>query len=80
MPTTIAKEISIEELLEVLPEAAGILIDYGIVCVQCGEPVWGTIEEAARKKGLDAAAIDAVVVLLNERLADKERGDRSGRY
>jgi hypothetical protein len=28
-------------------------MDRGVVCIKCGEPVWGTLAEAIGKKGLD---------------------------
>jgi hypothetical protein len=45
-------DITIEELLRHEPEAATILRRFGIVCVQCGEPIWGTLREAAAEKGI----------------------------
>jgi len=34
------------------PDAVAILRRFGIVCIQCGEPVWGTLREAAAEKGI----------------------------
>ncbi len=58
------KDILIEELVERYPSSVGFLMRKGVVCVQCGEPVWGTLEEAARKKGIEG--IEALVDELNE--------------
>jgi hybrid cluster-associated redox disulfide protein len=49
----IDKEILIEELVQAYPKAVGFLMRKGIVCIQCGEPVWGTLEEAAVRKGVN---------------------------
>jgi len=46
-------EILIEELVEKHPEAVGFLVKRGVVCIQCGEPVWGTLREAAERKGIE---------------------------
>jgi len=35
-----------------LPEASSVLRRFGIVCIQCGEPVWGTLREVAAEKGI----------------------------
>jgi hypothetical protein len=45
-------DITIEDLLNRIPEASVILRRFGIVCVQCGEPVWGTLREVAAEKGV----------------------------
>jgi hypothetical protein len=49
---TITDGITIEELIERLPQASAILRRFGIVCLQCGEPVWGTLGEVAAGKGI----------------------------
>ncbi|MCX7894447.1 MAG: DUF1858 domain-containing protein [Thermoanaerobaculum sp.] len=49
---TLTPQITIEELVERLPQAPAVLRRFGIVCLQCGEPVWGTLEEVARAKGI----------------------------
>lgn len=44
-------KITIEELVETLPASVSYLSRKGIKCIACGEPIWGTLEEAAREKG-----------------------------
>lgn len=61
----IPKEIPIEELVERLPSAVGFLRRRNIRCIACGEPVWGTLEEAAREKGLGDEEIERLVEELN---------------
>ncbi len=41
----------------------------GIKCLACGEPIWGTLEDAAKEKGFDEAALILFVEELN-RLQD----------
>jgi len=53
----IHKDISIEELVQMIPESVGYLMDKGIKCIACGEPMWGTLESAARGKGFSDADI-----------------------
>jgi len=62
----IHKDIMIEDLVEEYPKAAGILLEEGIVCIQCGEPVWGTLEEAAERKGI--SDIERIVEKLKNKL------------
>jgi len=48
----IRPETTIEEIVQEHPELIKLLMEYGIKCVSCGEPLWGSIEENAREKGI----------------------------
>jgi len=61
----ITKDISIEELVELKKEAVRYLSEKGIKCIACGEPIWGTLEEAAREKGFGEDQIASFVRELN---------------
>jgi hypothetical protein len=58
----------VEELVRLLPRAPALLREFGIVCIQCGEPVWGTLRQAAADKGIT----DLAPVLA--RLSEAARG------
>ena len=62
----IEKTILIEDLVKQLPKAVTFLRTKNIRCLACGEPTWGTLEDAAKKKGLSDEEIDAVVEELNQ--------------
>ncbi len=62
----ITKTIEIEELVRIYPFSVKYLMEHGIKCIACGEPIWGTLEEAAIEKGFDAAAIDGFVSEMNQ--------------
>jgi hypothetical protein len=62
----IQKDILIEELVENKPEAVTYLSKKGIKCLACGEPIWGTLEEAAKEKGFSDQEIDTFVEDLNQ--------------
>ena len=64
MPIT--KDITIEDLVEEFPQAIKYLMKQGIVCIICGEPIWGTLEEAAKKKGFTDEDIAKFVEDLNK--------------
>ena len=49
----ITKEIAIEDLIEDVPTSVKYLMEQGIRCVVCGEPIWGSLEEAAEEKGFN---------------------------
>lgn len=63
----IAKETTIEDIVNHSAEAVRYLSEKGIKCIACGEPIWGTLEEAAKEKGFDDAAIEGFVKELRER-------------
>lgn len=63
-------DVTIEELVERIPEAPAVLRRFGIICIQCGEPVWGTLEELAREKGI--ADLTEVLRALEEARRAKE--------
>ena len=69
----IDKNILIEDLVTRLPRAVGYLMKKNIKCLACGEPIWGTLEQAARQKGFSDAEIAVFVDELNE-LADRDGG------
>ncbi len=62
----ITKDTTIEELVENIPGAVKYLMEQGIRCIICGEPIWGTLEEAAEEKGFSEEQINKFVKELNE--------------
>jgi len=64
----ITRDISIEELVREYPASVSFLMENGIKCLACGEPLWGTLGSAAAEKGYSDAEIDILVDDLNRRL------------
>lgn len=62
----IVNNILIEDLVQQMPEAVTYLMRKGIKCLACGEPVWGTLESAAKEKGFSDQEITIFVHDLNE--------------
>ncbi len=62
----ITKDILIETLVENYPFSVRYLMEKGIRCIMCGEPIWGTLEEAAIEKGFDQETIGGFVADLNK--------------
>ncbi len=69
----ITKNIEIEELVRKYPFSVKYLMEQGIRCIACGEPIWGTLEEAAREKGFGDQAIENFVNEMNT-LASEHHG------
>jgi hypothetical protein len=61
----IEKSISIEDLVAQLPEAVSYMMKKGVKCIACGEPIWGTLESAAKEKGFTDGQIEIFVKDLN---------------
>lgn len=61
----IEKSISIEELIQILPESVSFLMKRGIKCLACGELIWGTLESAAKEKGFSTQEVESFVKELN---------------
>jgi hypothetical protein len=62
----INKEVLIEDLVREFPPAVRYLQRQNIKCLECGEPIWGTLEDAARQKGYSDEDIARFVRELNE--------------
>ncbi|MBE0663601.1 MAG: DUF1858 domain-containing protein [Bacteroidales bacterium] len=71
----IQREITIEELVDRFPGTIQFLSDHGIRCIRCGEPIWGTLEEAALEKGFSTEKIDEMLFLLNDFISNVDRRD-----
>jgi hypothetical protein len=62
----IQRDITIEELVTIIPESVSYLMQKGIKCLACGEPIWGILESAAKEKGFGKTAIVEFVEDLNQ--------------
>jgi len=70
----IDKNIYIEDLAQDHPEVIGPLSEMGIVCIACGEPVWGTLEELVNKKELNN--IDDIVNKINKIIIENNNNEK----
>ena len=68
---TINRNILIEELIDNYSFSVRYLMEKGIRCIRCGEPIWGTLEEAAKEKDFDE---DAIQVFVKEMKDIAEKG------
>ncbi len=73
MGKKVDKEVTIEELVIKFPESVKYLMDKGIKCIACGEPVWGTLEENAKEKGMNEQTIESVVEELNSLISSDSK-------
>lgn len=61
----IDKKILIEDLVDNFPFSVNYLSSQGIKCIACGEPIWGTLEEACLEKNFTSKDIQEFVRELN---------------
>lgn len=59
----ISRESNIEDLVEKHPDAVTFLMEKGIRCLRCGEPIWGTLGSAMDEKDFP---IDRQMVIVKE--------------
>jgi hypothetical protein len=62
----IHEDMLIEDLVREFPPAVRYLQQQKIKCLECGEPIWGTLAEAAKQKGYNDEDIVRFVRELNE--------------
>jgi methionine synthase II (cobalamin-independent) len=70
--SSITKDIMIEDLVRDYPFSVKYLSEKGIKCIACGEPIWGTLEEAATEKGFDDQAINGFLTEMKQ-LSEKDQ-------
>ncbi|NOY05875.1 MAG: DUF1858 domain-containing protein [Chlorobi bacterium] len=69
MNTDITLDTTIEELVESYPDAVSLLMEFGIRCLICGEPAWGTLEEAMQEKDFPPEKMEKVLAELRRNLS-----------
>lgn len=67
----IKKDILIEDLITEYPFANQYLMEKGIRCIRCGEPIWGTLEQAAKEKDFSDEDIQHFVDEMNQLRIEK---------
>jgi hypothetical protein len=60
------KNSPIEHVTQECPRSVRFLMEKGIRCIACGEPIWGTLESAMKEKGFSDSKIDQIVQELNK--------------
>ncbi|MDP8228248.1 MAG: hypothetical protein P9M15_02205 [Candidatus Electryoneaceae bacterium] len=71
MKQIITSDMYVEDIAEKYPSAVRILTELGVICIQCGAPVWGTLEESIERTGLD---VKQVIAKLNQAMEQTTDG------
>lgn len=67
----IDRMMSVEDLITAYPGSVRFLIQNNVPCLVCGEPLWGTIEEAMRGAGKTDREIDVLLTDLSATLMER---------
>ena len=70
--TEIKATTTIEDIVKDYPELIRPLKEYGIKCVACGEPIWGTLEENASERKI--GNLETIIDQLNKMIQGKQSG------
>ncbi len=62
----ITRDMNLAQVINLYPDTAEILLDYGLHCVGCFANTFDTIEMGAKVHGMSDAEIDEMVERLNE--------------
>ncbi len=65
--------ILIEDLIREYPFLVRPLAERNLVCIACGEPLWGTLGELAESKHIDN--LDEIMADLNRIVAAQNKTD-----
>ena len=60
-----SRDTALADILSACPEAADVLLSYGLHCVGCHVSAWETLEQGCRAHGFPEALIDEIVAELN---------------
>lgn len=71
MSAEISRDSIIEDLVTDYPDAITFLMEKGIRCLRCGEPIWGTLGSAMDEKNFPPDRQSEIVMELRGFLATK---------
>ncbi|HBE03909.1 MAG: disulfide oxidoreductase [Spirochaetes bacterium GWF1_41_5] len=66
MEEKISREMTFQQVMERKPEAAEIMMKYGLHCIGCHISAYETVEEGARAHGISEDNIDNLLSELNK--------------
>jgi len=68
----ITKDMNLADVVFKFPQAAEVLLDYGLHCIGCAANSFDTIEMGAKVHGMSDSEIAEMVARLNEVIIHKE--------
>lgn len=74
----INKKMPIVEILQKVPQAAGVMMEHGLHCVGCAAASYENLEQGAQAHGMSDEDIDKMVQEINKVAKDDESGEDGG--
>lgn len=71
----VSRQTTIGEIVKAHPDAAPIILSYGLHCIGCHIGLHETLEQGCRAHGLPEEVIDELVEELNESVKGKKEGE-----
>lgn len=62
----IRKDMAVADIIKIYPDAAKIMLDFGLHCFGCGANVFETLEQGAQGHGFTEQQVDTIVAKINE--------------
>ncbi|MGE3062471.1 MAG: DUF1858 domain-containing protein [bacterium] len=66
----ITGEMYVEDIVSNFPDTVGYLMERDIICIKCGAPVWGTLNELLESRGVKDK--ENFILKMNDFLDGKE--------
>ena len=66
----ITEDIFVEDLVREYPRLIRPLAEHNLVCIACGEPVWGNLKDLAQSRGV--SNLDVIIQEMNELITEAE--------
>ena len=65
MKEKITKDMNLSDLISKYPEAAMVMVKYGLHCIGCHLAAWETIEEGAKSHGISGKKLEEMLKEMN---------------
>ncbi|MFH1172579.1 MAG: DUF1858 domain-containing protein [Nanoarchaeota archaeon] len=73
MLNKINEKMTIGEVVEKYPKTAEVMLKYGLHCVGCSVAGFETIEQGAKRHGMDDKEIEKMILEMNEVVVEKRK-------
>ena len=69
----IGKDMTLGEIVAANPNAAGVMMGYGLHCIGCPATALETLEQGAKMHGLSSKQIEHMVAEINKGIDEKKK-------
>ncbi len=70
MSVNVTRDTNLGELVKSYPQAAAILLEYGLHCVGCFANTYDTVEMGARVHGMTDEEVDEMIGRVNDAIGE----------